>query len=214
MVHIVRGLYTIMICMVLFNVHSRVGRKLYTVLGLGLGLGHYTVSQTSSRNNQPLVHDVQAAGLTECGAQVEGPVVACACLGEVVLGVHLSRALQKEMADGFRDATPVAVSGSVSAPEMKMVVEAAVPESESVDGDFFPPVGVTEFPSQADGRLQGSVVGSGVGGGPLRLPLPEEEVAVDGSGFAVLQFIHQVHELAWSAVRPLVLEALNRPEGI
>src|SRR6218665_3835760 len=40
MVHIVRGLYTIMICMVLFNVHSRVGRKLYTVLGLGLGLGY------------------------------------------------------------------------------------------------------------------------------------------------------------------------------
>src|SRR6218665_3770183 len=37
MVHIVRGLYTIIICMVLFNVHSRVGRKLYTVLGLGLG---------------------------------------------------------------------------------------------------------------------------------------------------------------------------------
>src|SRR6218665_1079502 len=33
----VRPLYTIMICMVLFNVHSRVGRKLYTVLGLGLG---------------------------------------------------------------------------------------------------------------------------------------------------------------------------------
>src|SRR6218665_2327729 len=36
MVHIVRGLYTIMICMVLFNVHSRVGRNLYTVLGLGI----------------------------------------------------------------------------------------------------------------------------------------------------------------------------------
>src|SRR6218665_1838941 len=29
MVHIVRGKYTIMICMVLFNVHSRVSRKLY-----------------------------------------------------------------------------------------------------------------------------------------------------------------------------------------
>src|SRR6218665_1273665 len=107
----------------------------------------YTVSQTSSRNNQPLVHDVQAAGLTECGAQVEGPVVACAGPGEVVLEVHLGRALQKEMAAGFRDATPVAVSGSVSVPEMKLVVQAAVSESESVDGDFFPPVGVTELPS-------------------------------------------------------------------
>ena len=53
------------------------------------------------------------------------------------------------MADGFRDATPVAVSGSVSTPEMKMVVEAAVAESESVDGDFLPPVGVTK----ADHRL-------------------------------------------------------------
>ena len=40
MVHLVRGLYTIMICMVLFNVYSRVGRKLYTVLGLGLGRGY------------------------------------------------------------------------------------------------------------------------------------------------------------------------------
>src|SRR6218665_2034951 len=149
--------------------------------------------------------------LTECGAQVEGPVVACACPGGVVLEAHLGRALQKEMADGFRDATPVAVSGSVSAPEVELVVEAAVSESESVDGDFCPPVGVTELPSQADGRLQGSVVGAGVGGGapkvrgevgarpggggggavgggpPPRLPLPEEEVAVDGSGLAVLQ---------------------------
>ena len=88
------------------------------------------------------------------------------------------------MADGFRDATPVAVSRSVSAPEMELVVEAAVSESKSVDGDFFPSVGVTELPSQADGRLQSSVVGFGVGGGPLRLPLPEEEVAVDGSGLA------------------------------
>src|SRR6218665_1967396 len=95
-----------------------------------------TVSQTSSKDNQPLVHDVQPARLTECGAQVEGPVVACACPGEVVLEAHLGRALLKEMADGFRDATPVAVSGSVSAPEMKLVVEAAVSESESVDGDF------------------------------------------------------------------------------
>ena len=106
---------------------------------------------------------------------------------------YLGRALQKEMADGFRDATPVAVSGSVSAPEMKLVVEAAVSESESVDGDFFPPVWVTELPSQADDRLQGSVVGSGVGGGPLRLPLPEEEGAVDGSGLAVLQRRRDVH---------------------
>src|SRR6218665_3292798 len=138
----------------------------------------YTVSQTSSRNNQPFVHDVQAARLTECGAQVEGPVVACASPGEVVLEAHLGRALQKEMADGFRDATPVAVSGSVFAPEMKLVVEAAVSESESVDGDFFPPVWATELPSQADGRLQGSVVGCGVGGGPLRLPPPEGEGTV------------------------------------
>src|SRR6218665_2058211 len=83
-----------------------------------------TVSQTSSRDNQPLVHDFQAARLTECGAQVEGPGVACAFPGEVVLEVHLGRALQQEMADGFRDATPVAVSGSVFAPEMKLVVEA------------------------------------------------------------------------------------------
>src|SRR6218665_2170584 len=167
MVHIVRGLYTIMM---LFNVHSSSWSWSWSWL--------CTVSQTSSRNNQPLVHDVQAARLTECGAQVEGPVVACACPGEVVLEAHLGRALQKEMADGFLDATPVAVSGSVSAVEMKVVVEAVVSESESVDGDFFPPVGVTEFPSQADGRLQGSVVGSGVRGGPLRLPLPEEEAAV------------------------------------
>src|SRR6218665_2391998 len=140
-----------------------------------------------------LVHDVQAARLTECGAQVEGPVVACSFSGEVVLEAHLGRALQKEMADGYRNATPVAVSGSVSAPEMELVVEAAVSESESVDSDFFPPVWVTELPSQADGRLQGSVVGSGVGGGPLRLPLPEEEVAVDGSGLAVLQRRRDVH---------------------
>src|SRR6218665_1926115 len=119
----------------------------------------YTVSQTSSGNNQPLVNDIQAAGLTECGAQVEWhAVVACARPGEVVLEAHLGRALQEEMADGFRDATPVAVSGSVSAPEMKLVVEAAVAESESVDGDFLPPVGVTKLPSQGDRRLQGSVV--------------------------------------------------------
>src|SRR6218665_1925167 len=153
----------------------------------------YTVSQTSSRNNQPFVHDVQAAGLTECGAQVEGPVVACAFPGEVVPEAHLGRALQKEMADGFRDATPVAVSGSVSAPEMKLVVEAAVAESESVDGDFLPPVGVTELPIQGDGWLQGSVVGSGGGGGPSRLPLSEEEAAVDGSSLAVLQRRRDVH---------------------
>src|SRR6218665_3308175 len=108
MVHIVRWLYTIMM---MFNVHSNVGRKLYTVLGLGLGLA-YIVSQTSSRNNQPLVHDVQAAGLTECGSQVEGPVVACACPGEVVLEAHLGRALQKAMADGFRDAYYESIHGN------------------------------------------------------------------------------------------------------
>src|SRR6218665_2467864 len=141
----------------------------------------FTVSYTSSRNNHPLVNDVQAAGLTEFGAQVEGPVVTCSCPCKVVLEPHLGRALQKEMADGFRDATPVAVSGSVSAPEMKLVVSAAVSESESVDGDFFPPVGVTELPSQADGRLQGSAVGSGVGGGPLRLPLPHKQITVNNS---------------------------------
>ena len=50
------------------------------------------------------------------------------------------------------------------------MAEAAVSKSESVDGDFFPSVGVSELPGQADGRLQGSVMGSGVGGGPLRLP--------------------------------------------
>src|SRR6218665_3051053 len=157
MVHIVRGLYTIMM---LLYVHSISWSWSWLC----------TVSKTSARNNQPLVHDVQAARLTECGAQVERPVVACAFPGEVVLKGHLGRALHKEMADGFRDATPVAVSGSVSAPEMKLVVEAAVSESESVEGDFFPPVRVTELPSQADGRLQGSVVGSGVRVGPLRLP--------------------------------------------
>src|SRR6218665_2252666 len=146
----------------------------------------YTVSQTSSGNNQPLVNDVQAAGLTECGAQVEWPVVACARPGEVVLEAYLGRALQEEMADGFREATPVAVSGSVSAPEMKLVVESAV--AESVDGDFLPPVGVAELPSQGDGRLQGSVGGSGGGGGPFRLPLPEEEAAVDGSSFVTPLF--------------------------
>src|SRR6218665_604120 len=135
----------------------------------------FTVSQTSSGNNQPLVNDVQAAGLTECGAQVEWPIVACARPGDVVLEAYLGRALQEEMADGFRNVTPVAVSGSVSAPEKKLVVEAAVAESESVDGDFLPSVGVTELPSQGDGRLQGSVVGSGGGGGPFLLPLPEEE---------------------------------------
>ena len=34
-----------------------------------------------------------------------------------------------------------------------LVVEAAVSESESVDGDFFPPVEVSELPSQADRAL-------------------------------------------------------------
>ena len=48
----------------------------------------------SSRNFQPLVDDVRAAGLTECGTQVEGPVVSCACPDEVVLMAHLVRALQ------------------------------------------------------------------------------------------------------------------------
>ena len=66
-------------------------------------------------------------------------------------------------------------------------------KSESVDGDFFPPVGVSELPSQADGRLQGSVMGSDVGGGPLRLPLLEEEVAVDGTSLAILQRRRDVH---------------------
>src|SRR6218665_2856253 len=106
----------------------------------------YTVSQTSSGNHQPLVNDVQAAGLTECGAQVQWPVVACAPPGEFVLEPHLGRALQEEMADGFRDATPVAVSRSVFAPEMKLVVEAAVAESESVYCDFLPPLLVTPLP--------------------------------------------------------------------
>src|SRR6218665_2302823 len=58
-----------------------------------------TVSQTSSRNNQPLVHDVQAARVTECGAQVEGPVVPCAFPGEVVLEAPSCSALKKELAD-------------------------------------------------------------------------------------------------------------------
>src|SRR6218665_85534 len=52
MVHIVRGLYTIIM---LFNVHSSSWSWSWLC----------TVSQTSSRNNQPLVHDVQAARLTE-----------------------------------------------------------------------------------------------------------------------------------------------------
>src|SRR6218665_1383382 len=180
MVHIVRGLYTIMM---LFNVHSSSWSWCWLC----------TVSQTSSRNDQPLVHDVQAARLTECGAQVKGPVVACAFPGEVVLEAHLGRALQKEMADGFRDATPVAVSGSVFAPEMKLVAEAAVEESESVDGDFFPRGGVPKLPIQGEGGLRGSVVGSGGGGGPSRLPLSEEEAAVDGSSLAVLQRRRDVH---------------------
>src|SRR6218665_1308148 len=49
--------------------------------------------QSSPRNLQPLVDNVQAAGVTECGAQVERPVVSCARPGEVVLEVHLVRAL-------------------------------------------------------------------------------------------------------------------------
>src|SRR6218665_829781 len=75
MVHIVRGLYTIMM---LFNVHSSSWSWSWLC----------TVSQTSSRNNQPPVYDVQAARLTECGAQVERPLVACAFPGEVVLEAH------------------------------------------------------------------------------------------------------------------------------
>ena len=66
--------------------------------------------QSSSRNLQPLVDDVQAAGLTECGAQVEGPVVSCACPDEVVPEAHLVRELQVEVANGFRNATPVGLS--------------------------------------------------------------------------------------------------------
>src|SRR6218665_373066 len=67
--------------------------------------------QSSSRKRQPLVDDVQAAGVTECGAQVERPVVSCARPGEVVLEAHLARALQEKVANSFRDATPVTVSG-------------------------------------------------------------------------------------------------------
>ena len=71
---------------------------------------------------------------------VEGPVVSCACPDEVVLEdeVDLVRALQEEVANGFRNATPVAVSGNMAAPEFQLLVEAAV--SESVDGGYFPPL--------------------------------------------------------------------------
>src|SRR6218665_3635991 len=134
MVHMVRGLYTIMM---LFNVHSSSWSWSWSWL--------CTVSETSSRNDQPLVPDVQAARLTECGAQVEGPVVACAFPGEGILEAHLGRALQKEMADGFRDATPVAVSGGVSAPEMKLVVEAAVAESRRLMATSFLRLGSPNF---------------------------------------------------------------------
>ena len=71
-------------------------------------------------------------------------------------------------------------------PEFQLRVQAAV-ESESVDGDFFPPVGVCEFQCQADGRLKGSVVESGGRGSPFHLPLPQEDVAVDGTSLTILQ---------------------------
>ena len=40
---------------------------------LKLCTGSGAALQSSSRKLQPLVHDVQAAGLTECGGQVERP---------------------------------------------------------------------------------------------------------------------------------------------
>ena len=55
-----------------------------------------TGGKKSSRNLQPLVDDIQAAGVTECGAQVERPVVSFARPGEVVLEAHMVRALQEE----------------------------------------------------------------------------------------------------------------------
>src|SRR6218665_2720686 len=79
--------------------------------------------QSSSRNLQPLVDDIQAAGVTECGAQVERPVVLCARPSEVVLEAHLVRSLQEEVANGFRDDTPVTVSEIVAAPEFQLLVE-------------------------------------------------------------------------------------------
>jgi len=78
--------------------------------------------QSSSRNLQSLVDDVQAAGVTECGAQVERPVVSCARPGEVVLEAHLVRAFQDKVANGFWDATFVTVSGIVAAIEFQLLV--------------------------------------------------------------------------------------------
>ena len=109
----------------------------------------------------------------------QGPVVSGARPGGVVVAAHLGRVLQKEVANGFLDAALVTVSGIMAAPELQLRVEAAVSLSEPVDGDFIPSVGVGELPSQADGRIHGSVVRSGVGGCPPRLPFPEE-VMVDG----------------------------------
>src|SRR6218665_1582420 len=64
-------------------------RMFLTVLLISLTSSEAAL-QSSSRNLQPLVDDVQAAGVTECGSQVERPVVSCARSGEVVLEAHLA----------------------------------------------------------------------------------------------------------------------------
>jgi len=56
--------------------------------------------------------------LPGCDAQVEGPVLTCACPDEFVLEAHMGRALQKEMAHGFLDATFITVSGVETTPDL------------------------------------------------------------------------------------------------
>ena len=48
-------------------------------------------------------------------------------------------------------------------------------------------IGIGDLLGQAADWLQGSVIESGVGGGSLPLPFPEEEVTVDGNSLAILQ---------------------------
>lgn|SRR6218665_2527535 len=55
------------------------------------------------------------------------------------------------------------------------------------DGDFLSPVGTTEFPNAADDWLEGSMLRACVGGRPVRLPFPEEEVSVDGPSLLIFR---------------------------
>lgn len=68
-----------------------------------------------------------------------------------------------------------------------------MPQSETVDRDLLLSIGVPEIPGQADGWLQGSLVGPSAGSCPLRLPLREEEVTVGGAGLAILKRRVDVH---------------------